>query len=392
MTRPPLRSLSAAILLALATSGAALFAARTVELVLDASGSMNAKLPSGETRLAAAKGAVARIVPTLPADTTLAFRAYGHQSAREKHDCDDTQLLVPFGPLSGNSAAVVAAARKLSARGYTPISRVIRLAAADLAERTGDKAILLVSDGKETCDADPCATARTLKEADAADAAGLDGLAKALGAAAVAPMEKVAPMAKEPGNLEIRNAAPSGHDVLDAATGEKVGDISSFQREIKLPAGIYNIRFGESLWRGVQVTAKGRTVLEPAVLEIENPMPSGHEVVDSETGAEVLELSSFTAQGTLLPGLYDVRFGGTVWSNVRLDGGTRTTLRPGVLVVENASGGGHDVFDAAGRKVADVSSFGHMAALVPGSYSVEIGGRRVPFTLAEGQRVTLSAK
>ena len=156
-------------LLLATTAAPALPASRTIELILDASGSMNAALPSGETRLAAAKAAVAKIVPTLPGDTTLAFRAYGFQSPRDKHDCDDTALLVPFAAASGNGATVVKAARLLNAQGYTPISRVIRLAAADLAatEPGNERVILLVSDGKETCDTDPCATARALKAADA---------------------------------------------------------------------------------------------------------------------------------------------------------------------------------------------------------------------------------
>ncbi len=71
--------------------------AKVIELILDASGSMNAKLPDGGTRIEAARQAVSKIVTSLPADTQLSFRVYGHQSPREKHDCNDTQLVIPFG-------------------------------------------------------------------------------------------------------------------------------------------------------------------------------------------------------------------------------------------------------------------------------------------------------
>ncbi len=395
---------------------------KTIELVLDASGSMNARLPAGETRIAAAKAAVARLTATLPADTSLAFRAYGHQSPREKHDCNDTALLVPFGALSANRAAVVRAAEGLTARGYTPISRVLRLAAGDLAGKSGERVILLVSDGKETCDADPCATARALKAADVSlvihaigfevdsaargeltclaqatggayfDAAGVDGLAKALGEASVRGGEPVRPMGSEPGNLEIKHADPRGHEVRDAASGAEVGEISSFKSFIKVPPGVYNVAFGNGVWRGVEVRPKGTTTLTPAVLSIEGASPRGHKVLDSETGIELDQLSSFQSTRPFLPGLYDVTFDGAMWPHVRLDGGVTTTLRPGILEVSGAAGGGHPIYDVTGKKVGQVSSFGSRIPLPPGRYTVELAGRRVPFTLTEGQKVTLSAK
>ena len=397
-------------------------AAKTIELVLDASGSMNAALPAGGTRIAAAKSAVEKAVAGLPAETTLAFRAYGHQSPRDKHDCNDTALLVPFGAVSANGAAVTLAAKGLTARGYTPISRVLRLAAADLAPKTGEKVILLVSDGKETCDADPCATARALNEADASlvihaigfevdsaakaeltclaratggsyfDAAGVDGLTKALGAAAVKGFEAVEAQGKEPGNLEIKGADLHGHTVRDAVTGAEVGQISSLKSVVRVPPGIYNVSFGKGLWRGVEVKPKGTTTLAPAHLVIEGASMQGHEIRDSETGAVLDELSSLRSSAPMLPGLYDVAFGGAVWRHVRLDGGAKTTLRPGQLEVSGASFNGHAVYDGAGTKIGDVSSMGSRIPLPPGAYTVDLNGKRVPFTLTEGQRIVLPAK
>ena len=75
---------------------------KMIEVILDASGSMNGKLAGGETKITAAKSAVSELVRKSPDGAVLSFRAYGHQSLREKHDCQDTELLVPFGPLSKN--------------------------------------------------------------------------------------------------------------------------------------------------------------------------------------------------------------------------------------------------------------------------------------------------
>jgi hypothetical protein len=141
---------------------------RAVALVLDASGSMKEALPDGVTRMDAAKKAVAKLVGTLPADTRLAFRAYGHQSPPKAKNCKDTVLLAPFGAVGQNKQAVIAQANALAPQGYTPISYALQQAAGDLAsEEATAHTVVLVSDGKETCPGDPCEVAKSLAEADA---------------------------------------------------------------------------------------------------------------------------------------------------------------------------------------------------------------------------------
>jgi Ca-activated chloride channel family protein len=105
---------------------------RSIAVVLDASGSMNAKLPDGTARIEAAKSAVADLVARLPGDARLALRAYGHQSPTQQKNCQDTALLVPFATVASNKTAVIAAARGIRGQGYTPITYVLKLAAEDL--------------------------------------------------------------------------------------------------------------------------------------------------------------------------------------------------------------------------------------------------------------------
>src|SRR3979409_703705 len=99
---------------------------KVIELILDASGSMNAKLSGAGSKIDAARAAVEQVVTALSPGTQLAFRAYGHQSPREKHDCNDTQILVPFGAVSENGATVVSQAQHIQAQGYTPITHVLQ--------------------------------------------------------------------------------------------------------------------------------------------------------------------------------------------------------------------------------------------------------------------------
>jgi Ca-activated chloride channel family protein len=144
------------------------WANRSVVLVLDASGSMNAKLPSGQTRVDAAKAAVADLAREMDGETRLSLWAYGHQSPTQRKDCRDTALLVDFAPLAANRGDVAAKARTLEARGYTPITRSLTLAAGGISkEESAERVIVLVSDGQETCEADPCVAAKAIAAADA---------------------------------------------------------------------------------------------------------------------------------------------------------------------------------------------------------------------------------
>ena len=70
--------------------------------------------------------------------------------------------------VANNKAAIVEQTRGLQPQGYTPITDSLRLAAEGLApEEAASHVVVLVSDGKETCQADPCAAAKALAEANA---------------------------------------------------------------------------------------------------------------------------------------------------------------------------------------------------------------------------------
>src|SRR5574339_794619 len=135
---------------------------RSIALILDASGSMNAKLAGGSTRIDAAKAAVSAFVEKLDPKVRLGFRAYGHQSPTKEHNCKDTALLVGFDAAGSNKAAVLEKTKAVKAQGYTPITYVITLAAEDVKKEPGEHVVVLVSDGKETCEGDPCAAAKAL--------------------------------------------------------------------------------------------------------------------------------------------------------------------------------------------------------------------------------------
>lgn len=137
-----------------------------IDLVLDLSGSMNENDAGGQTRLAAAKAAVTRIIDTAPERAPLGLRVYGATYAGEdkKQGCADTQQVLPVTPMDG--AARADAKQRVAgfkAVGFTPIGVSLREAAKDLGT-SGKRRIVLVSDGDDTCaPPPPCEVARELK-------------------------------------------------------------------------------------------------------------------------------------------------------------------------------------------------------------------------------------
>ena len=146
-------------------AGAALLASATAAhadkaiIVLDASGSMWGQI-GGEAKITIARETLARVLQTVPGNLELGLMAYGH---RDKGSCADIELIVP--PATGTAAAIADAANALSLKGKTPISDAVKQAAEDL-RYTEDKAtVILITDGLETCDADPCAVGSELEKA-----------------------------------------------------------------------------------------------------------------------------------------------------------------------------------------------------------------------------------
>ncbi|MBN1827379.1 MAG: VWA domain-containing protein [Candidatus Eisenbacteria bacterium] len=132
-----------------------------VFFILDASGSMWGEAGEG-TKIEAAREVLGRLVPELPAEVRVGFAAYGH---REKKDCGDVEILMPPG--SDDRTGLVTAVQAIHPLGMTPIAGSLRIVASSIEGRAAETTIVLVSDGKETCDADPCAVAADLKKAGA---------------------------------------------------------------------------------------------------------------------------------------------------------------------------------------------------------------------------------
>ena len=398
---------------------------RSIALVLDASGSMKAALPDGKTRMEAAKAAVAEFVTGLASDTRVAFWAYGHQSPTSKKDCKDTSLLTPFNTSSHNKQAIVDQARALEPQGYTPITYSLTLAAQGLDhEESATRTIVLVSDGKETCQGDPCAAAKALAEADARlvvhtvgigvdsvtrsqlqciarmargnyyDANSTSELARALGKAAVKDAEKPAQKRQmvvttpKQGTLRMKVLGFStDHQVMDS-TGKKVDELSAVHSDAKLDPGVYSVKFGNGAWTSIEVKAGETTEIKPGYLKVEPLGATAVEVLEPETREKVDELYYTRSATTLIPGRFNLKFGNVMWpQDVEVKPGETTTIKPGTIMVTSHVGIlSFAVRNLEGQEVGKGASPGHRLTLPPGQYVLDLDTDHWIKTLTDEQR------
>jgi Mg-chelatase subunit ChlD len=406
-------------------AGAQAQSVHSVALILDASGSMKAALPDGKTRMDAAKIAVAEFATALTPGTRVAFWAYGHQSPTSRKDCKDASLLTPFNASSGNRPAIIAQARALEPQGYTPITYSLTLAARGFGqEESATRTIVLVSDGRETCQGDPCAAAKALAEADARlvvhtvgigvdsvtrsqlqciarmargnyyDANSTSELTRAVGEAAVKgavkPTTKRQVVVTTPklGTLRmIVQGFSTDHQVMDA-TGNKVDELSAVQSDAKLAPGVYSVKFGNGLWTSIEVKADETTEIKPGYLKVDPLSATAVEILEPETLEKVDELYSTRSATTLIPGRFAIKIGNVMWpEEIEVKPGETTTIRPGTIRVESHVGTlSFAVRDIEGREVGTGASPGHALTLPPGKYVLHLDTDKWIKTLSDAQR------
>ena len=134
---------------------------RAVEIVVDASRSMWGRM-GGEPKMSVAKNILQDVSYWFPQDLDLALRAYGSTSPSTDNDCSDSTLLVPFG--DQNREPIRQAIERLRPLGQTPIAFALNQAARDFGSLESDRALVLVTDGIESCGGNPVQAARDLRE------------------------------------------------------------------------------------------------------------------------------------------------------------------------------------------------------------------------------------
>jgi Ca-activated chloride channel homolog len=135
--------------------------------VFDASFSMYGQWQSGQ-KIDIAKKMLGEFLDSLVAipDLEIAFRAYGHQSKLVPvRNCKDTKLEVPFATPKKNVPLIIQRLKSIIPMGTTPIAYSLEQCGGDFPPRQNVRnIIILITDGIEECDGDPCAVSMALQK------------------------------------------------------------------------------------------------------------------------------------------------------------------------------------------------------------------------------------
>jgi len=132
--------------------------------ILDGSGSMWGQIDA-KAKIETAKTTMANLLDSTPADARIGLMTYGTTS---KKSCTDVTVLNPVGADRGSIKRSVAG---LTPLGKTPIDLALAMGVKTLADTEPvdtQKSVVLISDGIETCDGDPCSVAGLAKSAGVA--------------------------------------------------------------------------------------------------------------------------------------------------------------------------------------------------------------------------------
>lgn len=132
--------------------------------VFDASQSMYGRWQS-DTKFSIASRLFVNILDSLKnvSNLQVALRVYGHQKQFPPQDCNDTKLEVPFAP--DNYARIRHVMKTIVPKGTTPIAFSLEQAANDFPPCDNCRnIIILITDGMEECNGDPCLVSHDLQK------------------------------------------------------------------------------------------------------------------------------------------------------------------------------------------------------------------------------------
>lgn len=323
-----------------------------VEFVLDSSGSMAEVDGSGQPRIDSAKQVLSEVIDSLPEreGINVGFRVYGHEGnnteAGKSVSCESTDLVVPVEGV--DKEALRAQVASYEPVGWTPIALSLREAGNDFPAAAPEvvNAIVLVTDGLETCGGDPCSASRQIKNGPSAITTHVIGFALA---------------EEEQANLQCI-VDESGGLLLGAGNAAELGTVF------------------------FQVLEELEVVITNGMLEIEEiggifpraTIDGVGEATDSNPAAEPLTLTLTDSNVVELPaGTYDVH-----WANpsgqesrvtIEIEADKTTVIRGSIFRFPHGAGEVYILKDTAGTVIwQDQIEAGDLVWVLPGVYRLEL--------------------
>ncbi|MBA2277486.1 MAG: VWA domain-containing protein [Chloroflexia bacterium] len=323
-----------------------------VELVLDSSGSMAQEVSPGVTRIDAAKDVLNDLIEAIPEreGVNVGFRVFGHEGSNQEADraesCQSTDLITPIEGV--NKDALRGAVEGYQPVGWTPITLALQEGGGDFPpeEEGVTNAIVMVTDGLETCDGDPCAAAQALAQGDVSVTSYVIGFGLT---------------AEEQATLQCIADAGGGLN-LGAGSAEELNEalFTVFEElQVVVQTGFLEIEAFGNVWPRATINCRtGAT----------DSNPEGEIVSVTLTDSNRVELNA---------GVCEVR-----WANpsgqetiirVNIDAGQTTWIRGSLLKFPQGAGEIYVVRDIAGVIIwQDQFEQGDYVWVLPGIYQIDL--------------------
>jgi hypothetical protein len=323
-----------------------------VELILDASGSMAEEISPGETRIDAAKGVLTDVIDTLPTTPgiNVGFRVYGHKGNNTQSgknvSCQSSELRVPIDGV--DKEALQDEVDAYEPVGWTPIALSLQQAANDFPAASDDvrNAVVLVTDGLETCGGNPCTASRQLVNSAGKVVTHVIGFA-------LAPEEQA--------NLQCI-VDESGGLLLGAGNAQELSD-ALFQVLEELEVVVQNGQLEIESIGGLYPKA---TVTGAADANDSNPNPNPFTATFNDTNVLDVPAGSYTVS-------WPTPAGTTAQVTVAVDPGQKTVIRGSVFKFPQGNGEVYQLKDQSGLLIWNAPvEYGDVVWLLPGIYRLAL--------------------
>ena len=147
------------ILMSAILAGSPSHSDENVMVVFDGSNSMWGQI-DGSAKIEIAREMMENLLGEWVEDRNVGLMAYGH---RRRGDCGDIELLVSPGQAARQD--ILTQINAITPTGKTPLSDAVEQAAKALSYTDQPATVVLISDGVESCERDPCALAQALEQA-----------------------------------------------------------------------------------------------------------------------------------------------------------------------------------------------------------------------------------
>ncbi|RFP87040.1 VWA domain-containing protein [Rhodobacteraceae bacterium 63075] len=289
----------AATLAAAALPAAPVQADENVMVVFDGSNSMWGQI-DGVAKIEIARDVMGNLLGSWADERNVGLMAYGH---RQRGDCSDIEVLVQPGQAARQT--ILDRVGAITPTGKTPLTDAVEQAARTLSYTDQPATVVLISDGLESCERDPCALAEALERGGVAFTAHVVGFGLASGDDA----GSLACIAEKTGGEYISAANAEELGKAFDTVGAAVADAAPEPEPEPAPepeAPAVTVTGPETAIGGSQVTVTWEPTLDAG--DYINIVPFGSEPDDYGSYKSVRDNAELNLTAPGAEGLYEIRY------------------------------------------------------------------------------------